>query len=348
MKKSVCTIGGGSGMPVINLALVKAGYVGIRSVVTTFDSGGDSGRMRTDERGRIMAYSDYWRSLISLWQDGKQKEKWETMLRFRDGRGRNFGNTFFQFMMEMVGSAGEVDSMFSQLTGAKLSGEVIPVSSQPANIIFKTRSGKTYRGEHYLDDLRMSSDYVTKVWLDPKVEANREATDALRSAEVIIVCPGSMYGSVIANLLPKGMKKAYRESKAIKILMTNLMTVNNENHGYSENDYVEVFRKYVGMERPFDLILMPDYDRLSCKLLAKTLRNYSWEYSEPIRPSKKKGEIRTITVDMVKIEAENLRLRHSSEKLAKFFKSRRWSDLLELKHVAEETKKTKKTGRRKY
>ena len=99
MKKDtkICTIGGGSGMPIVNNALVRAGYRQISSIVTTFDSGGDTARMRTDERGKILAFSDYWRSLISLWDDSDQKDNWEEMLRFRDGRGRNFGNMFFHF-----------------------------------------------------------------------------------------------------------------------------------------------------------------------------------------------------------------------------------------------------------
>jgi len=60
MKKiQICTIGGGSGMPTINKALVKAGFSNIKSIVTTFDNGGDSGRIRTDERGNVLAYSDY-------------------------------------------------------------------------------------------------------------------------------------------------------------------------------------------------------------------------------------------------------------------------------------------------
>ena len=82
-------------MPVVNKALVRAGFESISSIVTTFDSGGDSGRLRTDERGKILAYSDYWRALLSLWKDGQQKEIWGEMLRYRDGRGRNFGNIFF-------------------------------------------------------------------------------------------------------------------------------------------------------------------------------------------------------------------------------------------------------------
>ncbi len=173
-KLKVCTIGGGSGMPIVNKALIRVGFNNIKSIVTTFDSGGDSGRMRTDERGRILAFSDYWRALISLWDDGKQKEIWQEMLRFRDGRGRNFGNMFFQFLSEKEGKLSDVDSAFEALTGAKLKGSVVPVSTDSANFCFKTISGKEYYGEHNLDDLRMSLDKVDNIWLMPKVKARTD------------------------------------------------------------------------------------------------------------------------------------------------------------------------------
>lgn len=320
MKKdlTVCTLGGGSGMPIVNKALIRAGVKNIRSIVTTFDSGGDSGRMRTDERGNILAFSDYWRSLISLWNDGRQKEVWEEMLRYRDGRGRNFGNMFFQFMSEKTGNLSNVDSLFEKLTGANLTGFVIPVSLDPSEICFSTISGKEYRGEHRLDDLRMSLDRVDKVWLDPKVSANKEATDILSKADYIIICPGSMFGSVITNFLPVGMVEAYKKSKAIKILMTNIMSVANENDKFSQNEYVEIFGKYLSMDSPFDLILMADLGSLNKGFLKKTLDSYRMEHSHPIR-YKEISKIRTISEDIAIIDKKNLRLRHGEEKLSKIF-----------------------------
>ena len=320
----VCTIGGGSGMPIVNKALVKAGYKNIHSIVTTFDSGGDSGRMRTDERGRILAFSDYWRSLISLWEDGEQKEVWQEMLRFRDGRSRNFGNIFFQFMAEKEGNFSEVDRLFAKLTGANIMGEVIPVSTVPADVCFKTMSGKEFCGEHYLDQMRMSLDRVEHIWLCPEVDANPEAVEAIKAAKVIIMCPGSMYGSVITNLLPKGIKQAYAKSKAKKVLMTNLMSVANENRYFSQNDYVDEFKKYLAMKKPFDLVLMADWKKLDQKLLKKTVDSYVLEHSEPIIRDTNGSDFKTMTADIAKIEEVNLRLRHSATKLSEFFNSREW------------------------
>lgn len=319
-KLRVCTIGGGSGMPIVNKALIRAGFEDIKSVVTTFDSGGDSGRMRTDERGRILAFSDYWRALISLWGDGKQKEIWQDMLRFRDGRGRNFGNIFFQFLSEKEGKLSDVDSMFEALTGAKLKGSVVPVTTDLADFCFRTESGKEYVGEHNLDDLRMSLDKVNEIWLTPKAIATKESVDVIKEADVIIVCPGSMYGSILINFLPQGIIEAYKKSKAKKILMTNISSVANENDGFNQDDYMAVFEKYLKYKSPFDLILMADLNCLDQKLLKMVLKLYGLEHSFPIKFNKKSRQ-KTLVADIAIIEEKNMRLRHSEEKLGEIFKT---------------------------
>lgn len=320
MNKSlrICTVGGGSGMPIVNKALVKAGFTNISSIVTTFDSGGDSGRMRTDERGNLLAFSDYWRALMSLWEDGEQKKNWEEMLRFRDGRGRNFGNTFFRFMSEKSGTLLDVDALFSSLVGAKLCGEVVPVSIEPAELCFRTESGKEYKGEHRLDELRMSLDRVTKIWLEPEVKASDQALRDLMEAEVIIVCPGSMYGSVLTNFLPKGMVGAYNKSKAKKILMTNIMTTANENNGFCQNDYVKVFSKCLKNESPFSKVLMPDLSKLNKKDLDESFENYRMEHSKEVSYCKE-SLVDTVLEDIAVIEEKNRRLRHDVAKMAKVF-----------------------------
>lgn len=320
MKKSmsVCTIGGGSGMPIVNKALIGAGFKEINSIVTTFDSGGDTGRMRTDERGKILAFSDYWRALISLWDNGEQKEDWDEMLRFRDGRGRNFGNLFFQFLSEKEGNLSNVDLAFKKLTGAKLMGEVVPVSTELANFCFKTESGKNYSGEHYLDVLRMSLDKVVDVWLNPEVRATKEAITSLKKADLIIVCPGSMYGSILINFLPKGMREAYKASRAKKILMTNITSTANENNGFDQDDYVKVFAKYLKIKSPFDLVVMADLTKLNKREVDKALQSYALEHSFPIR-YKAKSDNKTLLADVAVIDKKNMRLRHSEEKLEKLF-----------------------------
>lgn len=307
----ICTIGGGSGMPIVNEALVIAGFEDIHSIVTTFDSGGYTGRMKTDERGNLLAFSDYWRSLISLWKDGEQKIVWEEMLRYRDGRGRNFGDTFFQFMAEKTGDLSNVDKLFSDLTGAKMMGEVIPVSKEPADICFETISGKKYKGEHFLDALRMSRDRVKNIWLEPLVEADTEAVETLKNSDVIIVGPGSIYGSTFVNFLPKGMKEAYNKSKAKKILICNLVSNVNEGETLNKEIYLDIFKEYLG-ENDFDVVVEPDFGKIDKVLLEKIKENYAYEHSFLYES----GES---VFDIVTVDKKNLRLRHGIKKLAKLF-----------------------------
>lgn len=312
----IVTIGGGSGMPIVNQALIKAGFNNINSIVTTFDSGGDTGRIRTDERGAVLAFSDYWRSLISLWDDGEQKTYWLEMLKYRDGRGRNFGNLFFQFMTERAGSLSKVDSLFSTLTQANLCGQVIPVATLPADVCFETEAHKKYIGEHNFDDQRMSLDMVKKVWLSSEVVANPEAILAIGQADLIIISPGSLYGSILTNFLPKGMRQVFEKSGAKKILISNIMSVCNETNNFDQDDYVDVIKKYVDIN--FDLILMTDLRSLDQKILKLICKSYTNEHSKPIL-NNPKGKYGAVLADIGLLDEVNLRLRHSVDKLAKFF-----------------------------
>ena len=316
----VCTIGGGSGMPVVNKGLLKAGCRDIASIVTTFDSGGHTGRMRTDERGHVLAFSDYWRALMSLWTDGTHKSAWEEMLLFRDGRGRNFGNVFFQFMSEKAGSLTAVQSLFQDLTGAKLHGRVIPVSLEPSDIGFCTASGRRYHGEHHLDELRMSLDRVTQIWLEPEVPANTEAVRALAEADLVVICPGSLFGSILVNFMPGGMVDAFLRSKAPKILLTNIMSVANETCECTQDEYVGVFAGCLQEPHPFDLVVMPDLGALDSDLLAPVLESYRLEHSVPLHYHPASPHA-TILADLALVEPRYGRLRHCENKLAEFFRA---------------------------
>ena len=306
-------------MPVINRALVKAGCADISSIVTTFDSGGDTGRMRTDERGHILAYSDFWRSLMSLWSDGEHKRAWEEMLLYRDDRGRNFGNTFFRFLADRTGDPREIDALFEQLIGVKLQGKVIPVSLEPAQICFATRSGRTYEGEHHLDELRMSLDQVENIWLKPGVCASEEAIEAIQRAEMVVICPGSLYGSILANFLPEGMVSAFQRTKARRILLTNIVSVANETYRASLADYVAIFGRQLGMPQPFDLVVLPDLGLLDQGALQRSLRLYALEHAYPFA-DRGADHLPVIRADIARLDDRFSRLRHCEDKLAAFFR----------------------------
>jgi len=319
----ICTVGGGSGMPVINEALVMAGFSNIKSVVTVFDNGGDTGRLRTDEKGELLAMSDYWRSLLSLWPDSEKKKVWSAFLRRRDERGRSAGNELFRQLSLEAGNLMKVDELFCSLSGAELSGKVIPVSSRPTQLCFETKSGKKYVGEEKMDDLRMSLDTIVKFWLEKEVPANHEAIAAIDGADHIILCPGSIYGSVLANFLPRGMKEAYCDSRANKTLITNMVNVPNETHGCDQMEYVNKFVPYLCL-KPFNRVILAELrpDLSGCDLdqreLADCLENYRLEHTEPIK-MRKAIRIPFETRDIATVDNRSKTLRHSPKKLAKLF-----------------------------
>jgi uncharacterized cofD-like protein len=219
-------------------------------------------------------------------------------------------------MSEKVNGLSNVGELFRKLTMANIVGEVIPVALKPAEICFKTISGKQYKGERYLDELRMSRDFVTKLWLEPEVEANPKAVEALKEADLIIVCPGSVHGSLITNFLAGGVTQAFAKSKAKKLLMVNIMATGNEGIIKNQNDYLDLFTKSI--KSSFDLILMVDLRRLEVRKLNRVLEYYEMENSSRIEylpESNCKCEV----ADIATIDEVNWRLRHSKDKLAKYF-----------------------------
>lgn len=314
----ICTIGGGTAMPVVIKSLIRAGFLNVKSIVTTFDSGGDTGRIRTDERGNVLAFSDYWRSLIALWPEGEQRKVWEGMLMYKDGRKRNFGNIFFQFLSEKEGGLDEVDDLFEKLTGAKLSGEVIPVSLEPSHLCFSTISGKKYKGENLVDELRMSLDKIKNVWLEPQVSVNPKVKKVLETADLIIVGPGTTFGSVLPNFLPKGMKESFNKSKAKKIFLVNIAATANEVEKADQDGYIDIFSKFLKKDNPFDLILIADLSKFDKKKLKKVSYFYDLEHSSLVKINKK-SKNKAVLADIAIIEKKNMRLRHCENKLSEWF-----------------------------
>jgi hypothetical protein len=124
---------------------------------------------------------------------------------------------------------------------------------------------------------------------------------------------------VITNFLPKGIVAAYRKSRAKKVLMTNIMSVANESHDFSQNDYVSVFADKLKIESPFDLVVMVNLQKLDKRSMAQILKYYEMENSFPLKFEEKERSWKTIVADIGKIEKKNMRLRHDEKKVGKFF-----------------------------
>ena len=263
MSHEVVTVGGGTGSPVVNEALLRTGEVNkIDAIAAVYDSGGATGRRRLDARGQELAYSDAMRILLSLVSpdqiDARPFLAIKKLLNHRDESGRVLGHEVFNHFSDTAAGFSEIEEIITDL-GLTLKGRVLPSSTQPSNITFITQSGRIFTGEHFLDDQRMSEDMVTQMHLDPSVDAYTAAADAIAEAELIILSCGSLYGSVLSNFLPNGMREALAKSTAPMLLVTNLVSTRNETHGLKPIDLVNLVEQYSG-KRP-DGLIVPEMTR---------------------------------------------------------------------------------------
>lgn len=237
----IVVIGGGTGLYVL-LRGLKAFTNHITAVVTVFDTGGSSGRLRK-ELG-ILPPGDIRNCLVALATVEPLMEKL-FQYRFTNGslEGHNFGNLFITAMSEVSGDFISAIEKSSEILA--IQGKVLPSSLENITLSAKMKDGEIVKGE---TEITHSGKIIDKVYLEPSpVLPLPETLLALEEAEAIILGPGSLYTSIICNLLVKGISKAIGESKAIKIYICNIMTQSGETDNYTVSQHLKELKKYLGV-----------------------------------------------------------------------------------------------------
>lgn len=266
------TVGGGTGSPVINRALLLGGVEHINAISAMYDNGGYTGRRRTrnpelDYQGQEVAYADAVRIMVSL-IDPKQatNEKTAAINEILTGRTDDTGEVPGYIIAHRFFDKEKGFYRLQHLLEVldiKLMGQVLPSSTNSAHIKFTTESGGVYVGENLLDEQaeKGSTDIVIDMVLEPHVPAFAPAREAMSKASVIFLSCGSIHGSMACNFLPEGMKNAIFENKKAQVyLITNLTSTSNENNEFSPRDYINLVEKYVG-ERRINGIVIPEISR---------------------------------------------------------------------------------------
>ncbi|MBI2008299.1 YvcK family protein [Candidatus Amesbacteria bacterium] len=320
------TLGGGTGAPVVIQSLLLAGFKDITAITASMDSGGRTGHLRSDERDRVIAVSDLLRTLLSLIPPRSNHlsriAAFTSLAEFTDGRNRNLGYTLYYALLEKYrNDFSAVQKHLEQLLDLHFSGTAIPVTLQPTHIHFSTTSGQQFIGEHELDRQSMSKNTITDIWLDPQVPATPQALAAITSASHIIYCPGSLYGSIIANFLPFGITTALHASRARKILISNLVSTRNQTHKFTPADYLHVFQKYTRLKKPFDIVVSPHLSSSQfTSQFPRVSANYDTEHSYFLgldHPGPQPKDTKIIREDIFSITPHLNRIRHDSHKLAR-------------------------------
>lgn len=310
MGPHIVAIGGGTGLSVL-LRGIKEYTNNIAAIVTVADDGGSSGRLRQDMG--IVAPGDIRNCLVALADTEPIMERL-FQYRFRDAgdlSGHSFGNLFIAAMIEATD--GDIEQALSQSNKIlRVRGNVIPSTHTPVKLVAQLIDGKYILGESLIGH---SKSRIEKVALEPAdVTAPEEAIRAIRKAEVIILGPGSLYTSVIPNLLVPGIVEAIQENPAPKVYICNVMTQPGETEGYSAFDHIRAIEEHIG-KNIID-ILVVNNGIPSDELLAR----YAAEKSEPVTVEKLKIEARGVRVIEADLISREDLVRHDPVKLSKLIR----------------------------
>jgi uncharacterized cofD-like protein len=238
----VVGLGGGTGLATL-LRGLKSHTANLTALVTVADNGGSSGRLRA-EMG-VLPPGDIRMCLVALADTEPLMERL-FQYRFRntgDGlSGHNFGNLFIAALTAITGDFEVAIKESSKVLAVR--GQVLPSTLQDVSLRAELADGRVISGEA---DIPLALGTVSRVRLEPPDPPGMpEALAALEAAEVIVLGPGSLYTSVIPNLLVGGVGGAIRRSKAVKIYVCNVMTQPGETDGYTVADHVRAIQEHAG------------------------------------------------------------------------------------------------------
>jgi conserved hypothetical protein, cofD-related len=237
----IVVIGGGTGLSTM-LRGLKYYTSNLTAIVTVADDGGGSGVLR--ETLGILPPGDIRNCLLAL-ADTEPLMEELLQYRFTDGilKGQSFGNLFIAAMDGISDNFEEAIKKMSHVLA--VTGEVLPVTLADVKLCAELENGVIIEGESSIPERGPYQDIpIKRVFLKPdKVEPLREAIYAIDEADAIILGPGSLYTSIIPNLLVDDIVKHVENSSALRIYVSNIMTQPGETTGYTAYDHIDAIQK---------------------------------------------------------------------------------------------------------
>ncbi len=301
-------IGGGTGLAVLLRGLkhgVGGGIGDLTAVVTVSDDGGSSGRLRRDFgilppgdiRNCIVALADDEDLLARLFQ-----------YRFADGEGlsgHSFGNLFLAALTGVTGDFYQAILTAESILSVR--GRILPATLADVRLRGRGLSGRLYDGESAIGG---SGEPLRELTLEPAAaDPFPAAVEAIRAADLILLGPGSLYTSILPNLLIPGIRAAIRESRARVALLLNLMTQPGETDRMDAVAHVDAIERHAG-GRLVELVVVN-----SAELPTQSLAAYSETGSEPVGVDDAALRERGIEVVGADLLADGPLIRHDPAKL---------------------------------
>ena len=302
-------LGGGTGLSTL-LRGLKVYSANITAVVTVADNGGSSGRLRKelggippgDIRNCLAALADQEKLITELFQ-----------YRFESGdglAGHSFGNLFLSAMNQVTDSWEQAIAASSEVLAVR--GQVLPATLSEVNLWAELEDGRKIEGE---SEISSAGGKIRRIGCLPKnPPALPRVLEAIQEADLIVLGPGSLYTSIIPNLLVPDIVEAIAQRDVPKIYVCNIMSQRGETDGYTVSDHVKAIQQACG-QRLFDTVLAQKKSPSPSVLV-----RYAHKYSFPIPVDRKELVRMGCRVILANVMDENIKLkhvRHSSPRLGR-------------------------------
>ena len=238
---NIVAIGGGTGLSVL-LRGLKEHTKRITAIIGVADDGGSSGRLRR-EMG-IIPPGDFRNCIVAL-SDENSILKELFQYRFPEGselQGHSFGNLFIAAMTDVTDSFEDALAESSKILSVK--GKVLPATNENISLSVLLKDGKLITGE---SKVKESLSEIEELMINPpNAEASPAAIHAINDADLIVIGPGSLYTSILPNLMVPSIVDAITQSKAIKYYICNVATEIGETQNFTVGKHIEVLENYLG------------------------------------------------------------------------------------------------------
>jgi uncharacterized cofD-like protein len=240
----VVVIGGGTGSFTL-LNGLKHYIKDITSIVNMSDDGGSTGLLR-DELG-VLPPGDARQCLVAL-SDMPELRQLFTY-RFSEGglEGHSFGNLFISAVEKITNSFEEAIDLAGKVLN--IQGRVVPMTTDNATLVLRQPDGHEIRKEHIIGHLHFLGNTRPELYLDPKPTITASASAALIDAELIVIAPGNLYGSIAPALIVDGVRQALKKTHARIVYVCNLVTKPNQTDNFFVHDYAEEIERWIGVNR---------------------------------------------------------------------------------------------------
>ena len=312
-------IGGGTGLSTLLAGLKRLvgqhntdeiWFENLSAIVTVSDDGGSSGRLR--EELQMLPPGDIRNCMIALSEDSSLISR---LFRYRfrgsgELGGHSFGNLFLAALTEVTGDFVEAVRLSSEVLASK--GHIYPATINDVRLVAELEDGRIVRGE---TQISASHSKIRRLRLEPEqCLPLPEALAAIRAADVITIGPGSIYTSILPNLLVARVASAIGEARATKIFVCNLMTQPGETDGYTARRHLEIVNQYAP-EIHFDFVVVNNrsISREQAELYAAEGASQIG-IDEDFSGTTLDGETEIVRADLLE---EGEKVRHNPERLAR-------------------------------